>query len=148
MNTGLCVLTGATGGIGQAIAKTLHGQGWQLLLVGRNSDALNTLSSQCPGSIVFVGDLTDSGSASNDVLRLVMSMVENEIALCVCGNHDSKLWKKLNGRNVQIKHGLAETLEQLATEPTEFVEAAKDFLGKLISHYVLDNGKLVIVGLF
>jgi len=93
---------------------------------------------------VFVGDLTDRGPASNEVLRLVMSMVKNEMALCVCGNHDSKLWKKLNGRNVQIKHGLAETLEQLATEPTEFVEEVRGFLGKLISHYVLADGKLVV----
>ena len=94
--------------------------------------------------VIFVGDLTDRGPASNEVLRLVMSMVKNETAFCVCGNHDSKLWKKLNGRKVHIKHGLAETLEQLSTEPTEFVEEVKSFLGQLISHYVLDHGKLVV----
>ena len=103
-----------------------------------------TVKAPAKRKALFVGDLTDRGPASNEVLRLVMSMVKNETALCVCGNHDSKLWKKLNGRNVQTKHGLAETLEQLATEPAEFVEATKIFLSKLISHYVLDNGKLVV----
>ena len=103
-----------------------------------------TIKAPANRKALFVGDLTDRGPASNEVLRLVMSMVKNEIALCVCGNHDSKLWKKLNGRNVQIKHGLAETLEQLATEPTEFVEEVRSFLGQLISHYVLDSGKLVV----
>jgi short-subunit dehydrogenase len=60
MNSSLCVLTGATGGIGQAIAKTLHAQGWQLLLVGRNAEALAQLGEHCRGSEIFAGDLTDN----------------------------------------------------------------------------------------
>ena len=34
-------------------------------------------------------------------------------ALCVPGNHEQKLLRALRGRNVQITHGLAESLEQL-----------------------------------
>ena len=93
---------------------------------------------------IFVGDLVDRGPASNEVLRLVMSMVENGLAFCVCGNHDAKLLRKLEGRDVQIRHGLAETLEQLAKEPPEFAEQVRQFLKKLISHYVFDGGKLVV----
>ncbi len=93
---------------------------------------------------VFVGDLVDRGPASDKVLRLVMSMVENGTALCVPGNHDMKLLKKLNGKRVKIQHGLAETLEQLEKEPSEFIEKLKAFLNSLISHYVLDQGKLVV----
>ena len=93
---------------------------------------------------VFVGDLVDRGPASNEVLRLVISMQKAGDALCVAGNHDAKLLKKLNGKNVQVKHGLAETLEQLATEPATFIEEVKKFLNGLISHYVLDGGRLVI----
>ena len=93
---------------------------------------------------VFVGDLVDRGPASNEVLRLVMSMVKNNQALCVAGNHDDKLKRKLEGRNVQIKHGLAETLEQLASEPASFIDEAKEFLDGLISHYMLDGGKLCV----
>ena len=93
---------------------------------------------------IFVGDLVDRGNNSPDVLRLVMSMVEAGTGFCVAGNHDAKLLKKLNGRNVQVKHGLAETLEQLEKESEEFVESVKVFLRKLISHYVLDGGRLVV----
>lgn len=93
---------------------------------------------------IFVGDLVDRGPASNEVLRLVMSMVKNETGLCVIGNHDAKLLKKLNGRDVQVRHGLAETLAQLEKEPPEFVEKVRQFLKGLISHYVLDEGKLVV----
>ncbi|MEL6924556.1 MAG: polynucleotide kinase-phosphatase, partial [Bacteroidota bacterium] len=93
---------------------------------------------------VFVGDLVDRGPASNEVLRLVMSMVEQGKALCVSGNHDAKLLKKLNGRDVQLKHGLAETMAQLEAEPPEFITSLRAFLDGLVSHYVLDDGKLVV----
>ena len=45
--------------------------------------------------------------------ELVMAMAEAGTAICLPGNHDVKLVRKLKGRDVQITHGLAETLEQL-----------------------------------
>ena len=93
---------------------------------------------------VFVGDLVDRGPGVTRVIRLVMDMVSDGAALCVAGNHESKLVRKLRGQNVQISHGLAETLEQLETEPPEFREEAEAFLDGLISHYVLDDGNLVV----
>jgi len=93
---------------------------------------------------VFVGDLVDRGPDSPGVLRLVMGMVAAGTAICVPGNHEQKLARQLNGRNVQLTHGLPETLEQLAREPAAFVEAAKTFIEGLVSHYVLDGGKLVV----
>ena len=93
---------------------------------------------------IFVGDLVDRGPKNPEVLRLVMSMVKNETAICVPGNHDTKLLKKLSGKNVKLRHGLAETMEQLEGESDEFIQAVKDFLKSLISHYVLMNGQLVV----
>ena len=103
-----------------------------------------TVISPTNRKVIFVGDLVDRGPASNEVLRLAMSMVENGQALCVCGNHDAKLLKKLNGKNVNLKHGLEETMEQLSQEPAEFMDALRHFLDGLISHYMLDDGKLVV----
>nr|WP_221380840.1 polynucleotide kinase-phosphatase [Actinoplanes polyasparticus] len=93
---------------------------------------------------IFVGDLVDRGPDSPGVLRLVMGMVAAGHALCVPGNHEQKLARKLNGRNVQLTHGLPETLEQLAAEPDSFVASAKAFIEGLVSHYVLDEGRLVV----
>ena len=93
---------------------------------------------------VFLGDLVDRGPDSPAVLRLVMSMVEAGTALCVPGNHDVKLFKALCGRDVKLTHGLAETLAQLEPEPEDFKERLKGFLDGLVSHYVLDDGKLVV----
>ena len=93
---------------------------------------------------VFVGDLVDRGPGVVDVLKLVMSMTADGAALCVAGNHEAKLLRKLRGRNVQVSHGLAETLAQLERETPEFRQRVIEFLDGLISHYVLDDGELVV----
>src|SRR5205823_974459 len=93
---------------------------------------------------VFVGDLVDRGPDVPGVLRLVTDMVEAGVALCVRGNHDDKLLRKLRGNDVRLTHGLAATLEQLAAEPPEFVERVRGFLEGLPTHYVLDGGRLVV----
>ncbi|WP_030774005.1 polynucleotide kinase-phosphatase [Streptomyces sp. NRRL F-2664] len=93
---------------------------------------------------VFVGDLVDRGPDSPGVLRRVMGMVGSGNALCVPGNHENKLGRYLKGSKVQLTHGLAETVEQLSREPQEFVEEVREFIRGLVSHYVLDGGKLVV----
>jgi protein phosphatase len=93
---------------------------------------------------VFLGDLVDRGPDVPAVLRLVLSMVESGVALCIPGNHDIKLVRALRGRDVKLAHGLAESLAQLKGEPPEFREEAAEFLDKLISHFVLDDGNLVV----
>ncbi len=93
---------------------------------------------------IFLGDLVDRGPNTPGVLRLVMGMVAAGAALCVPGNHDVRLLRKLRGKEVQITHGLADTLTQLQSEPPEFLAQAQLFLDSLVSHYVLDDGRLVV----
>lgn len=94
--------------------------------------------------LVFVGDLVDRGPGTVQVLRLVSAMVETGQAFCVPGNHDIKLVRALRGRDVKRTHGLAETLEQLEGETQEFRNHVSKFLDGLVSHYVFDNGNLVV----
>jgi len=93
---------------------------------------------------VFLGDLVDRGPNTPGVLRLVMRMVADGTAICVPGNHENKLLRKLNGRNVQITHGIAESIEQMEQQPDGFSERVAAFIDGLVSHYVLDEGKLVV----
>ena len=93
---------------------------------------------------IFLGDLVDRGPAIPAVVRLVMAMVTSGDAFCIPGNHDVKLVRKLKGRDVQITHGLADSLSQLDGETPEFRDELAGFLDGLISHYVLDDGKLVV----
>jgi protein phosphatase len=93
---------------------------------------------------VFVGDLVDRGPDTPGVLRLVMGMVGDGDAFCVCGNHEQKLVRALAGRQVRVTHGLAESLAQLAAEPDEFRKQVHAFCDGLVAHYVLDGGRLVV----
>lgn len=94
--------------------------------------------------LVFLGDLVDRGPKTPEVLRMVMSLVKSGRALCVPGNHDVKLLRALRGKNVQLTHGLAESIAQLSAETDEFRREVIEFIDSLVSHYVLDGGTLVV----
>lgn len=94
--------------------------------------------------IVFLGDLIDRGPGIVDCLRLAMDAVDQGTALCVPGNHEAKLLRKLRGRNVQLTHGLDATVAQMETQPPAFHERVAAFIDGLVSHYVLDGGKLAV----
>ena len=93
---------------------------------------------------IFLGDFVDRGPRSPDVLRIAKSMVDAGTALAVVGNHDDKLKRHLSGKQVKVAHGLAETIAQLAEEPPEFLRQMRIWLDSLVSHLVLDGGKLVV----
>ena len=92
---------------------------------------------------VFLGDLVDRGPNTPEVLRLVMDLVDQDRALCVPGNHEVKLYRKLMGKEVNMAHGLAESVEQMARETPEFANRVCRFIEKRTHHLVLDDGRLV-----
>ncbi|MDR1576384.1 MAG: polynucleotide kinase-phosphatase, partial [Treponema sp.] len=93
---------------------------------------------------IFLGDLCDRGPKNPEVLRLVMNMTEAGRALCIPGNHDVKLLRCLRGAEVKLTYGLDITVSQLERECPEFIEKTIAFLDGLVSHYVLDRGRLVV----
>lgn len=93
---------------------------------------------------VFVGDLVDRGPRSPDVLRIAMHMEEAGSAYVIQGNHDRKLFRWLDGRNVTIGHGLQQSIDQFLAEDDAFRSKAKTFLDSLRSHAWLDGGKLAV----
>lgn len=112
--------------------------------------------------LIFVGDLVDRGPDTPGVLRRVMDLVAAGNAWCVRGNHEEKLIKVLQrsggarrpGRargtdsvspdSPALTHGLAESVAQLRAQSPEFVDEVIAFLDSLVSHYVFDDGKLVV----
>jgi protein phosphatase len=97
---------------------------------------------------VFLGDIVDRGPRIIDALRIVRNMVKAGTAYCVPGNHDIKLRRKLSGKDVQITHGLQQSLAEFESLPPDirvpFTKEASEFIDGLVSHYVFDGGKLVV----
>lgn len=109
-----------------------------------SDDAMPQVTHPDGRKLIFVGDLVDRGPAVPQVLRMVMSIVASGAGFCVIGNHDDKLKRKLQGRNVKIAHGLAESLAQLAAESEDFIQQITHFIDDLRSHYVFDDNKLAV----
>jgi len=78
------------------------------------------------------------------VLRIVMNMVQAGSAYCLIGNHDDKLLRHLRGFSVKTTHGLDKTVGEIDNQSEEFVAEVKTFLDSLISHFVFDDGRLVV----
>lgn len=92
----------------------------------------------------FLGDFCDRGNRNADVLRLVMDMVKSGNAIAVPGNHDVKLLKHLRGKSIAGTHGIDKTIAELDALGDAFKSEVAGFIDSLVSHYVLDDGKLVI----
>jgi short-subunit dehydrogenase len=62
------LLTGATGGLGQAIARALAGRGAHLVLTGRRTDVLEPLAAETGGDVIAV-DLADRAAVEQLAAR-------------------------------------------------------------------------------
>ncbi|KPF62302.1 3-oxoacyl-ACP synthase [alpha proteobacterium AAP81b] len=78
--TGMTALvTGASGGIGGAIARGLAGQGARLALSGTRAEALEALAAELPGSIVLPCDLGDGAAVDGLVPAAVAALGQLDI---------------------------------------------------------------------
>jgi len=63
--------------------------------------------------VIQLGDLTDYGPRSAEVLSLMFRVIDEGRGLFLLGNHDHKLARALSGRPVRMEPQLAGTLAQL-----------------------------------
>src|ERR1700689_4563470 len=93
---------------------------------------------------LFLGDLVDRGPNVLDAVRIVRNMVTAGTAFCIAGNHDVKFMRWLRGKHVQVKHGLEQSIAEVESLSAEERAKVASYLDGLVSHYVLDGGRLVV----
>lgn len=135
------------------IVGDVHGCAGELAeLLGRlgytasiEDDGACVSSSTPPGRrVFFVGDLVDRGPRSLDVVRIVMHMVAQGHGFIVIGNHDNRFMRLLEGRDVKLTHGLAQTVEDFSRATEAFRERTRSFFESLPSHAWLEGGQLAV----
>ncbi|ARK31448.1 bis(5'-nucleosyl)-tetraphosphatase PrpE [Halalkalibacter krulwichiae] len=98
--------------------------------------------------LAFIGDLTDRGPNSTEVINLVANLVSTGQAYYCPGNHCDKLYRYFLGRNVQITHGLETTVAELkALSKKEYNRIRQTFMNLVEQsplYHVLDQKNLVI----
>src|SRR5262249_5839391 len=97
---------------------------------------------------VFVGDLVDRGPGNLPVLQLAMAMRDAGHALTVLGNHDRKLLRWLRREHVRMVYGLALTVDELLSMPSDEREALRarliTFFERTPGYLILDGGHLIV----
>ncbi len=84
MDGKVALVTGATGGIGDAIAKKIHASGATVVLTGRNTEKLNALRSELKDRVIVIAaDL----SKTEDCERLVRETIESAGRLDILVNN-------------------------------------------------------------
>jgi protein phosphatase len=99
-------------------------------------------------TLVFAGDLNDRGPGSMEVWKLAVDSIALGTARYVPGNHDTKLARYLMGRDVQLTHGLAGTVQELFDLPErerrKLARRIVDVVADSPPYRILDDGKLVV----
>lgn len=68
---GVAWITGASSGIGRALALELASRGWRVAVSARSAEALDVLASEAPGKILaFPGDVTDAERMTSVVAEI------------------------------------------------------------------------------
>jgi protein phosphatase len=98
--------------------------------------------------LAFVGDLTDRGPNSLQVIATVSEIVKNQAGYYTPGNHCDKLYRYFLGRKVQETHGLETTVAELKSLSSEQYALIRSKFVELYEnaplYLTLDDKKLVI----
>ncbi|MGE6631002.1 bis(5'-nucleosyl)-tetraphosphatase PrpE [Bacillus sp. NPDC077027] len=99
-------------------------------------------------TVALVGDLTDRGPQSVEVMRFVIHAWRNKAIRYVPGNHCFKLYRYLKGNPVKLLHGIETTVNEIKQlQPQEQHTLSADFKNLFEQaplYELLDDGKLII----
>ncbi|KJS34350.1 MAG: oxidoreductase [Rhodospirillaceae bacterium BRH_c57] len=83
----LAWVTGASSGIGRALAVRLAGDGWTVIASARSSEGLNALATEVPGIVPWPLDVTDHAAVAAAVAGIEAAHGPLDLAVLNAGTH-------------------------------------------------------------
>ena len=96
MNNKVIWITGASSGIGKALAIKFANEGWQVATSARRENLLKELNEKYSNIHSFPLDVTDSEKCKKISLEILNKLKNIEICVFCTGIHDPKSEKKFN----------------------------------------------------
>jgi len=94
-------ITGASSGIGRALAIKFSNQGWQVAASARRENLLNDLNKNNPNIHAFVLDVKDEKSVRNVFQNILQKFETLDICVFATGIHDPEAEKKLSSEKIR-----------------------------------------------
>ena len=94
-------ITGASSGIGRALAIKFSNEGWQVAASARRESLLNDLNKSNPNIHAFVLDVKDEKSVENVFQNILQKFETLDICVFATGIHDPEAEKKLSSEKIR-----------------------------------------------
>ena len=94
-------ITGASSGIGRALAIKFSNEGWQVAASARRENLLNDLNKNNPNIHAFVLDVKDEKSVRNVFQNILQKFETLDICVFATGIHDPEAEKKLSSQKIR-----------------------------------------------
>ena len=94
-------ITGASSGIGKALAVKFSNEGWQVAASARRESLLNDLNKSNPNIHAFVLDVKDEKSVRNVFQNILQKFETLDICVFATGIHDPDAEKKLSSEKIR-----------------------------------------------
>ena len=94
-------ITGASSGIGRALAIKFSNEGWQVAASARRESLLNDLNKSNPNIHAFVLDVKDEKSVRNVFQNIIQKFETLDICVFATGIHDPEAEKKLSSEKIR-----------------------------------------------
>ena len=94
-------ITGASSGIGKALAIKFAKEGWQVAASARREDLLNELSNLNEKIYSFPLDVKDEVKTKNVFQNILEKFINVDICVFCTGIHDPESEKKLNSEKIR-----------------------------------------------
>ena len=124
------LVTGATGGIGQAIVRALHGRGARVIASGRKQEVLHRIAGELDGVEALVADLADPSQVSALIEGRRIDVLVANAALPASGRLDSFSSEELDRAldvnlraPMQLTHALVPHMVQRGTGHVVFISS-------------------------